>query len=80
MSVRDSIKCKPDPKPNTNPNLKAKPTPALKPNPDHNIVDNELTITRQFVDDLHICRWSIRQIDIKCDPSINTLLELKLAF
>ena len=45
--------------PNTKPNLKTKPTPAPIPNPNHNGVDNQLNMTRRFVNDLSICRASI---------------------
>ena len=56
LCVKDYIKSIPNPKPN--PNIKMKPTPTLKPNPNCNRVDNQLNITRKFVNNLNIRRLS----------------------
>ena len=45
--VKEIIKLIPNPKRNLN--LKAKPTSTPNPNPNHNVVDNQLNITRKLL-------------------------------
>ena len=56
LPVKSSIKSVCNPKPNPIPNLKAEPS---NPNPNLNVVDNQLRIARMFVNNIRICRSSI---------------------
>ena len=57
FTVKKLIKS--DPNSNLNLNPKAKPTSTPNPSPNHNVVDNQLNITRKFANNLSICRASI---------------------